>query len=206
MKIISIGLLVVASLNVFGQYEAEKFDAALLQAKYGAMLVFNGQKNSFTLKFISKSVVPTEHANFLTVDNILMQASLTPFQQKFTFANLEEKVQKNLLNGWKDYEKEWVEEQLKIKVKETVEFIKIEGKQFLHWTYDMPKSEKAGAVEKQVYLVAICFDQLLILNGALEKGKSESALKEKLKSVASTLKLHPGQVQDIEKLYAELMK
>jgi hypothetical protein len=49
MKLISITLLVLSSVDSFAQYEAEKFEAALLQAKYGAMLVYNGEKNSFSL-------------------------------------------------------------------------------------------------------------------------------------------------------------
>ena len=205
MKIFAFGLLTLLSTSyVFGQYKAEEFEAALLQAKYGAMLVYNGQRNSFSLKFISKSVEPTDQPNIIKVDNLLIQTSITPFTQKLDFENLDDETQKKLLTDWKKYEKDWIEEQLKIKVKEKDEIIKIENRLFLYWTYDMPKDN--DSVDKQVYLVSICFDQMLILSGPVEKSKSESILKDKLVGIAKTLNVIPGQVQDINKLYKELMK
>jgi hypothetical protein len=207
MRLLVATLFVFFSFNAFTQqYEAEKFEAALLQAKYGAMLVYNGEKNSFSLKFVSKAIEPTEKPNFVKVDDILMQASITPFQQKLAFDNLNEEAQRKWLLGWKNYERDWAAEQLKTKLTETEAFVKIGDKLFLQWTFNMPMSDKPGSIAKQVYLVTICFDQILVLNGPLENDKSESALLEKLKSVASTLKLNPGQVQDLEKLYQELMK
>ncbi|HTJ49711.1 MAG TPA: hypothetical protein VL443_09680 [Cyclobacteriaceae bacterium] len=206
MKTLSIILIGLSSFSVTAQYKAEEFEAALLQAKYGAMLVYNGQKNSFSLRFISKAVVPTNEPNFLRVDNILMQSSIIPFTEKVDFNNLNDDAQRSFLAGWKNYEKEWVQEQLKTEINDASEFMKIAERSFLYWTYDMPKGDDPNAVVKQVYLVAICFDQILILNGPVEKGKTESAVKEKLISVAQTLKINPGQVQDIEKLYKDLMK
>jgi hypothetical protein len=135
-----------------------------------------------------------------------MQASITPFQQKLAFDSLSEEAQRKWLLGWKNYERDWAAEQLKIKLTETEAFVKIGDKLFLQWTFNMPASNKPGSIAKQVYLVTICFDQLLVLNGPLEKGKSESALTEKLKTIASTLQVNPGQVQDLEKLHQELMK
>jgi hypothetical protein len=91
-------------------------------------------------------------------------------------------------------------------VKEKEEFIELSGKPFLYWTYVMPKSKEPGATEKQVYLVAICFDQLLILNGPVGNGTTEEQIRNKLLTIARTLTLNPNQVQDINKLYTELKK
>jgi hypothetical protein len=206
MKKCLLGLLTLISFLANGQYKAEEFEAALLQAKYGALLVYNGQTNSFSLKIESKSVDPTDKPNFIRVDNILMQLSITPFTQELDFKNLDNETQKKFLTGWKSYEKKWVEEQLKIRLTEKADFVEISNKPFLYWTYDMPKSKNKDSVDKQVYIVTICFDQLLILSGPVEKGKEEETIQEKFLTIAKTLTLYPNQTQDLEKLYNELKR
>jgi hypothetical protein len=89
---------------------------------------------------------------------------------------------------------------VKLKLTEKEEFIDISNRPFLYWTYDMPKSKNRDSVDKQVYVVTICFDQLLVLSGPVAKGKREEAIKDKLLAVAKTLTLYPNQTQDIEKL------
>jgi hypothetical protein len=201
-------LLITFSVSVFGQnYKAEKFDAALLQAKYGAMLVYNGQKNSFSIKFIAKSFKPTEKENFVRVDDNIINSSIIPFQVEVDFDELEEPVQKKFLTQWKQYEKNWIEEDLKVKIpSESEEFVKIGGRLYLYWSFDMPKSSDPDRVDKQLHLVTACFDQMLVLSGPVEKGKSAAVLKDKLIGIAKTLEVHRGQVQDIRKLYTDLMK
>ena len=206
MKISFFGVLTLISFLAFGQYKAEKFQTALLEAKYGALLLYNGKTNSFSLKFESKSVVPTDKPNFVRIDNILMQSSISPFTQKLDFNHFDDATTKKYLAGWKDYEKKWVEEQLKIALTEKEEFIDLSGRPFLFWSYDMPKTKNKDSVDKQVYLVTICFDQILILNGPVEKGKSEKTIKDKLVAIAGTLTMNPNQTQDVEKLYYELKK
>lgn len=206
MKKYFLGLLTLISSLANGQYKAEEFEAALLEAEYGALLVYNGQTNSFSLKFEAKSVEPTDQPNFIIVDNVLMQSSIRPFTRELDYKNLDNETQKNVLTGWKAYEKKWVEEQLKIKLTEKEEFIDISNRPFLYWTYQMPKSKSKDSVDKQVYVVTICFDQLLVLSGPVEKGKKEETVKDKLLTVARTLTLYPNQTQDLEKLYNELKK
>lgn len=198
-------LLIAISITAIAQYKPEEFQAGLLQAKYGAMLVYNGQKNSFTLKFVFKSVEPTERPNFVRVDGSLMQSTLFPIHKEYDFASLTEEEQKIVLQNWKLYEKKWVEDQLKSKLNEKEEFLKINDKLCLYWSYDMPtKKDDPYAVVKQMYLVTLCFDQTLVLNGPIEKGKSEIELRNKLTSVAKTLELKAGQVLDMKSLYYEL--
>ncbi|HMV08219.1 MAG TPA: hypothetical protein PK325_04780 [Cyclobacteriaceae bacterium] len=206
MRIYIVVLLALISFCSHGQYKAEEFQAVLLEAKYGALLLYNGTTNSFSIRFESNSVKPTDKPNFILVDNVLMQSLITPFRQKLDFNNLDNATQKRYLTGWKAYEKKWVEDQLKIALKEEEEFIEISDRVFLYWTFGMPKSKDSGSVDSQVYLVTICFDQLLILNGPVEKGKQAETLKEKFVTIAKTLTLSPNQIQDIEKLYNELKK
>ena len=208
-KILFILILLFISGPSAGQtekYKAEEFEAALLQAKYGALLVYNGQTNSFTLRFESTAVEPTEQPNFLRVDGLLLQSSITPFTVKLNFQSMDEEAMKQYLLAWKAYEKKWVEEQLKQEVTEKHEFIQISNRPFLYWMYDMPKKHREGNVEKQVFVVTICFDQMLILNGPVVAGEKESNLRDKLLAIAKTVTLYPNQTQDVQKLYNELKK
>lgn len=207
MKTVTSVLVALLSVgSAFGQYVPEDFQAVLLKAKYGAMLVYNGQKNSFSIKFISKSFKPTDKENFVTVDDYIINSSIIPFQVEVDFDQLEESEQRVFLSEWKKYEKAWVEEQLKETLNEKEEFLTIGGRLFIYWSYDMPKSDDPDAVDKQVYLVSACFDQMLVLSGPVEKKKSEVALKDKLVGIAKTMEVYRGQVQNINKLYTDLMK
>lgn len=209
MKIFTNGILILFStISVFGQkYKAEEFEAALLQAKYGAMLVYNGQRNSFSIKFVAKSIQPTGTENFLVVDGNLINSTIVPFQVEVDFDNLEESVQQKFLAQWKKYENDWIEKEHKIKLaKETDTFVKIGERLFIYWSYDMPQDGNPNTVDKQLLLVTACFDQMLVLSGPVEKNTSEAVLKEKLFGIAKTLTINPGQVQDIKKLYTDLMK
>jgi hypothetical protein len=198
-----LGLTLISTL-AHGQYKAEEFEAALLEAKYGALLVYNGQTNSFSLKLESQSVQPTERPNFIMVDSILLQVTIMPFHQKLDFANLDYQTQTKYLTSWKAYEKQWVEEQFKARLTENEELIDISNKPFLYWTFEMPKSGNSNSVDRQVYLAAICFDQLLVLNAPVEKDQGEGTVKDKILLIAKTLTLYPNKTQDLEKLYNEL--
>jgi TonB family protein len=190
----------------FKPYQSEKFEAALLESKYGALLVYNGEKNSFLLKFVSKSFKPTDKPNFVRMDGFIIQSSIVPFPKKFDFANAEEEFQKKFLDSWRMYERSWIEEQLKKQVKDQTKFIKIKERLFLHWITDMPEGFGDGSVAKQTYLVTACFDQLLVLNAPILKDQKEKDVSDKLQGIASTIELRPDEIQDLRRLYNELKK
>lgn len=191
-------------IKVYSQtpYKAEEFQLAILKSKEGALIVYNGQQNSFTLKVIAKTIEATEQENFMVVDNKLMQTAVIPFTEKFDFLSLDERTEKELLNGYKAYEKEYVEEQLKMKLQEREEFISMDGRVFKYWSFDMPKDN--DSVSKQVYLFTICFDQILMFNGPVVKNQLEQDLKTLLIQVARSLQMYPNKTQDLQKLYFEL--
>ena len=192
----------VLSTPIFGQYTAEEFEPAMVEAKFGALIVFNGSMNSFTLRVVARSIEPTEQENFLLVDKKLIQSSVIPFQEKFDFKSLAIEMQKQLLTGYKEYEKEYIQEQLKTDLTESEQFLNLEGKLFKYWSFDMPKDN--DSVSKQVYLFTICFDQILILNGPVIKDQPEDDVKTVLINMAKTLELFPDKTQDLRKLYFDL--
>jgi hypothetical protein len=201
-KVFLLTVACAASLTTYAQYKAEEFQVALIEAKYGALIAYNGQRNSFTLRIVSKSIEPTEAENFLKIDNKLIQFTTIPFQEEFDFKSLSTDMQRNLLNGYKEYEKEYVQEQLKMKIIESEQFLNLEDKMFKYWSFDMPKGN--GSVVKQVYLFTICFDQILMLNGPVISGQVEADVKNLLITIAKTIELFPDKVLDLRKLYFDL--
>jgi hypothetical protein len=194
--------LIIFSIGVSAQYKAEEFQASMIQTKFGAMIVFNGQKNSFAIRIVSKSIEPSQQENFLLIDKKLIQASAIPFQEQFDFNAMSIEQQKELLTGYKEYEKEYVQEQLKSEVTGTEQFLNFEGRFFIYWSFDMPQGN--NSVSKQVYLFTICFDQILLLNGPVLKDQSESDVKSVLISMAKSLEVFPGKTQDLRKLYFDM--
>jgi len=205
-----IGFTVLMTVYSQENYTAETFKAALMQTKTGAMIVYNGEKHSFTIDIIGDTIKPTDHPNFIQVDNGILQASIIPFNTKLDFENMSTDSQKKNLLGYMKYELEYDKEQLNSKdLKEKHEFVSLNGKTFLFWTFDMPESNKT--VAKQCTLITICFDQIVALNMPVTKGKQTGSLgtydkiKEYLFSTGKTLKLN-DQSLDLNKLYYDLKK
>lgn len=199
--ILLIGLLFPGH-QVAAQYRAEDFRIAVLETGYGAMIVFNGQANSFSLKVRGQSVHRLNKPNFLTADSLLFQPIVIPFQEQKDFAGLTAEEKKDLLLSYRLYEKEFIEAQLQIRLKETVVLMDVNGQPFLYWSYAMPAENPS--VARQAYLITICFDQIVVLNGPVPKGETEDALKALLLQVAATLELNPGKTHDVNKLFYEL--
>jgi len=196
-------LLSLAFSDVFSQteYKAEEFQSALMQTKSGAIIVYTGTEHSFTTEIVG-NVMPGDKPNFVTVDNKILQCIILPFHTQLNFDSLSEDTHKEQLAGYMEYELDYIREQLgSKKLKEEYEFVTLNDKIFLFWSYDMPKS--FSSVDKQCYLVTICFDQLLILNSPVVSGKPLEEFKEFLTTIGKTLKLN-NQTIDLEKLYNDL--
>jgi hypothetical protein len=198
-------LLIFIPINLFcfpQSYHAEKYQSALMKKKTGAMVVYTGEHHSFTIDIIADNIKPGDKPNFLVVDNKILQSSIIPFLTKLDFENLSGETQKKNLLGYMDYEMNHIKDQLKTKeLNEKYEFIILNNKIFLYWTYDMPESYKT--VINQCYLITICFDQMLVLNSPVDKGETLNDIKNFLSNTGKTLKLNDHPI-DLEKLYNEL--
>ncbi|GHN01050.1 hypothetical protein WSM22_25390 [Cytophagales bacterium WSM2-2] len=193
--------------TVASAQQPEEFNVSWMKAKYGAIAIYNGSKNSFTIKFFAGTFEPAPQENFVWVDGVLMQVSLAPFHTKTpTTQSLNIGSQKVFLNSWREFEKKWLEDQLKVaSVTEKVEFTSINNKVFMEWVIDMPPGS-SGSIIKQVYLVTICFDQMLIFNGPIQRPETETGTKNKLTQVATTLELNAGKLVDLDQMYRDLQK
>jgi hypothetical protein len=196
--------LLVTGLICFSQneYKPEDFHAALLQTKTGAMIVYTGDKHSFTLDIVSKNIKPSEEPNFVIVDNTVLQSIIIPFPQKFDFENMNIETQKQNLLGYMNYELDYIKNELKEKIdNEKYEWVELNNKLFLLWFYDMPKNKN---IEKQVYLTTVCFDHILNLNTPLERERNDfNFAKDFLIKISQTIKLYDKSI-NLDELYKEL--
>jgi hypothetical protein len=186
----------------FGPFKAESFRQIWLEAKFGALLAYKGTSNCFTLRFEGKNVQPTQNPGFIVVDNHPIQATLIPFQKDFGFPNLDVEKQKELLTRYKNFEKKHVESALKTRILDADGFLMIKNRVFKTWTYQMPTSHKS--ISKQIYLMCICFDQILVLNAPVGKEESGNLVHNQLENIASTLELYPNTLLDVENLAKQL--
>lgn len=202
-KTISTLLLCIVAVLAFSQakYEAEMFKAALMERKTGAYVVYTGDKHSFMLT-IEEKITPSKQANVVKIGNKLLQCTIIPFSTKLRFDSLSDEERMNNLVGYMKYEMDYIKEQLKSKnLNEQYELATLNGRVFLFWYYDMPKTCKT--IEKQCYLATICFDQILILNCPVEKSPLLNDAKLFMVNIARTLKLNNYPV-DLDKLYKEI--
>lgn len=202
IKIVLVTLLVLLLTELPAQYKAETFRVALLETGYGAMIVFNGQANSFSLKVEGKSVRPMNQPNFMTADSLLFQSTTVPFQEEKNFTTITAEEKKDLLLAYRLYEKEYVEETLHTRLRETVELIELNGQPFLYWSFMMPQENTS--VGRQVYLITICFDQVVVLNAPVPQGKDEAPVKDLFLRIGKTLEVNAGKTCDVDSLYYAL--
>lgn len=197
-------LLLLLPALACAQATDETFEAALLQMKTGALLVFNGSQHAFSVQFTGQ-VTPSERPGFLSLNGQLMQAATVGYGSNGDVSDLPEDTQKKFLIGYQQHESAYVRHELKVPVAhEKTAFVRYGNHLFLSWEYDTPFRNK-NKVQRQLYLVAICFNQALVLNCPLAKLTDAAPAQALLAAVASTLTLRDAPV-DLTKLYKELQK
>ena len=186
------------------QAPAEAFEAALLPTKTGALLVYNGSQHTFSVQLTGR-VVPGEKPSFLTLNGQLVQAAIIGYGSNGDVADLPEDTQKKFLISYQQHEDSYFKKELKVPVtNEKTAFVHFNNHLFLSWEYDTPFRGK-NKVQRQLYLVAICFNQALVLNCPIARPTEAAPAQALLTAIASTLVLKNEPV-DLKKLYEELQK
>lgn len=184
-------------------YQAEKFEASLMQNKKGGILIYNGEKHSFSIN-INGKIEFTESPGIIKLNGKLLQSQAVPFAFKADFEHLTVDQQQEYLLSHMNWEMDYMRKQLKnTKLTETNQVLSLNDHTFLLWYFDMPKSYKT--VSRQYYLTTVCFDQILILNAPVDQASTFEEIKNNLIAIATTLKQN-NQPIDLEKLYYELQK
>jgi hypothetical protein len=187
---------------VLAQAADETFEAALLQTKTGAMLVYNGSQHAFSVQFTGR-VEPSKNPNFLTLNGQVVQAAIIGYGSNGDVSDLPEDTQKKFLLSYQQHEGTYFRKELKVPITdEKTTFVRHGNHLFLSWTFGMLHRTKAQ-VKQQFYLVAICFNQALVLNCPVTTPAESIRAQQLLAAIADTLVLHDEPV-DLTKLYKEL--
>jgi TonB family protein len=186
-------------------YKAENFQTVVMDTKYGALLLYNGEKNSFTLRLVSKSFQLPNKLNSALLDGYVFQSFLLPFHKEVSSMSIDEQAQKKYLEDWVSMERYRLDDS-KQSIKDETKLIKIKGKIFLQWTTNLPEEFGNWPAAQRVLLVTICFDQLLIMHGPVLKDQTVKSVTSKLSAVAATLELKPNKVEDLSLLNKVLKK
>lgn len=174
-------------------------------------MVFAGKKHSFTLDIKGDSIKPSDQPNWVLINNSIVQATCVPLPGGKDASKCPLAQQREILNGYVDYEMAYFHEELKLVTKDVKkEWPVIGGRQFLLWYFDVPKQEVPGAEKvkrqtiRQVYLSEVWFDQVLDLNNALINNSDLEKAKAILYPIARSLKSSDGEL-DIA-AYAKTLK
>lgn len=178
------------------------FRAALLPAPDGALLVFTNQRQSFSIRIVNPKVEPMDEPGFMRVNGQILQAVILPAPLAPTQQQVDDERAKKLLIGYKEHESQYLRHDLKTPIRnELVSFLHLSNRLFMLWTYDMPATNKQ--IGQQQYLVALCFNQALILNCPVERKASATASKQLLTTIGQTLKI-TNEAANLEQLYYQL--
>jgi len=190
--------------KLFAQSTSESFKSALLEMKGGAEVVYSSDNHSFTLDLISNKIKPLEQPGYVNIDNNVLQFVLIPNSKAKEDADTA--VEKSELSGYAKYELDYVKNEVKLDYQNLhYEWLTINNKVFLLWYYDMPEkmASKKNAIQMQMNLSTVCFNNILNLNTPVEKEHKFEDSKALLVKVAQTLKQNDFKI-DFNELYKKL--
>jgi len=178
------------------------FEAALLPAPNGALLVFTTKQQSFSVRVVSPKVEPLDKPGFMRVNGQIVQAVILPAPIGPTQQQVGDERAKQLLAAYKEHESSYIRHDLKAPIRnEQVRFLHLSNRLFMLWTYDMPATNRQ--ISQQQYLVSLCFDQALILNCPVERRASAAASLQLLTRIGQTLEIK-NEGANLEQLYYQL--
>jgi hypothetical protein len=210
-KLLLTTLLSIFYLFSFAQADVnnEIFKYQLSPNKTGAQIVYQGKSHYFTLNVTGKKVKPAplssaraENQDFIDIDNTILQTSLValpkPLPADFKLSALTVEQQKTLLDGYVNYELDYLKDELHINFTALKkEYITLNSKLFVLWYFKMSPTSGSKNMERatvaQVYLSAVVFNQVLVVNvPVMDKDLSLAACIALVKKVGGNLALFNG--------------
>jgi hypothetical protein len=206
LKSICLVILLATGLSSFSQKSGsgEDVHASLVQGKRKSMLAYSGEGRSFTMDISGKTVKPSDLPGFITIDKLIVQATLLPVSQNIDLNHLTISREKDILTKYMDYELAYYKKRLKQDyINLQMEWLSIHGRVFLLWYFDMPKDYKR--VSRQLYVSTLFFDQIMDLNAPLFTVTDFGRAREVLIKLVTSLKTS-GKSLDIAALSKQLNK
>jgi len=199
--ILSIISFLLISTSLFAQQNAERFQLAVVPAKFGIKVVYTSNKSAVTLDVVAKDAKPIEHPGVVLVGKQILQFHFTPATQDSLRQSTEQ--QKQLLLNYLKYETDYAKQQLKMEeMVTTTEWLTINNKLYLLWSYNLDKDDQSNVI-KQYYLCTLSFNNVLTINTPIIKGDNEEASKALMMQIGRTLMQFDTRI-DIDKLYKAL--
>jgi hypothetical protein len=201
-------LLFVTCFYAFGQENGEnEFNSKFIQNEKGGEVIYWGNKRYFVVKLFGGKVETTEIVNskvpknqhFIEVDQKIIQTSIIPIPKNvidnYDLKNLSLEQQQSILEGYMNYEIEYITKDLKVNIFEAQmkpEIIK--SKKYILWRYKMTENNKfedneGESVVGQIHISTICFDQILNVNIPILKKYSPNELTRILTKIGKNIKL-----------------
>ena len=159
--------------------------ASAVKTATGVKVVWDRPDLKFTLEIPGKTIEPLEHPEhlFLKVDGIPIQVQAA--HRDRIFGKPVEISAKGLLLAHRDWEDQNLEKALGAELTPASDIILLKDEtEALCWSYRMPKGMDAEVV-KQLYLTRVEDEHVIVLNGALLKGKKEDQLRKVLIAAAN---------------------
>lgn len=165
---------------------SEKFRFIFKSGTSGGEIIYNGKNHYFTINIIGKKIKQAgvensnndSNQNFFTIDNTAVQTAIVPLPQplpkSYNLSKLSSTQQKELLDGYVNYELDYFKNELNVNLDNVKkEWKTINSKLFIFWYFEMPKSKNSKLETKgQIYVSTICFNQVLVINIPIFKEKS----------------------------------
>lgn len=201
MKTILIIVALLFGFSALNAQVAEKFTPALMEAKFGAKLVYTSDSRSFTFDIVTNDVKPMDKPNLIQVDKHLVQFVLIS-NKALSQTDTSAARQHAELQGYMQYELDYITGEAKLEISDIQKsFISINGKLFLLWYYKMPADN--NSVRQQINLSTLCFGQAFNINSPVTKDETLEINKNLLIKIAETLKMNNFKI-DLNALYKEL--
>ncbi|SNT28358.1 hypothetical protein SAMN05421640_3169 [Ekhidna lutea] len=182
----------------------QSFERAVIETATGAYIVFTNDSNSMVIYLDTADIelMDTENNFFIQVDKKwTLQFFTLSFQNPNNndLSNLDN--QKSSLFQYMNYELEYIKNEIKMNIEnEKVFWGPLGNKHFLLWHFDTPD---LPAVQKQLYMTAICFNSFLNINVPLMNDQEYVDGVELLNRVGRNLVLHDHPI-DIEEMYKKV--
>jgi hypothetical protein len=162
----------------------------------GLLFVWNVRGLYFTLTIKGKEVKALNDPDhiFFSVDDKIFQIQVAAISQFAPDAKEKKLDDKALLAAHRDWEAQYIEGILKIKLPVRSFNAKLSnGSDALMWQFDMPEGTNAEA-KQQIYLTLVNKDYILLLNSVATATVSDELARKFLLETVATLKVSPSAI------------
>jgi hypothetical protein len=169
------------------------------------MLVFSGEKHSFTVVVRGDSVKSggDGQTNFVVADNAIVQVSCVPMPDGVDASGYSVEQQKTVLNLYVNYEMDYFNKELKLTTPNPQRsWVVIKDRTYLIWQFDAPRKKETDEdetekrVKHQIYFSTVWYDQVLDLNCPVMEDGSKEKSTALLYMVAQSLKSYEGKLEN----------